>query len=737
MAGWSARSSEICWRAEARTTNGAGQTKMLSETPAPHGQVRQAGRMDATSLLRALVFGILLVAATSVVLLVDLAPSDRVLLNEGDVSSRDILAPADLTYASALRTQQAQEAQARSIQDIYDPPNASVAREQEVRAQQILQYIAIVRLDTMATAEQKTEWLLAIPDVSLTPDTVGQILSMDDGQWQQVREEAVAVLLRAMQGEIRESQLGDVRRQLPTLISYGLTQDQADVVQALVSGLVKANAQLNAARTEEARQQARASTLAVTTTIRRGEAIVRAGDQVTALDIEALDAFGLRQHATSWQSVLGTILFSLTVILLLEVLLARFEPAIWTSLRRAGVVSALIVLFVVLAGLMIPSQDSVVPYLYPLPALSMILTILFGPAVGIAAGIVTAAIGAFVGQGSMETTTYLLAGALMGAMALGRAERLTSFLQAGLVVAGTNALVISLFGLLGSDPDMLKVAIDALAGAVMGGLAASLTLAAFLALSAYLDVITPFQLAELTRPTHPLFRQLLLKAPGTYHHTLLVSNMAEEAANRIGADSLLARVGAYYHDVGKTVRPYFFTENRTGEVDPHEQLDPRSSAQIIIQHVQDGLDLAEKYELPQAVRAFIPEHQGTGLTLFFYRQAVKEADGKSEDVPEADFRYPGPKPQSRETAIVMLADGCEARVRSLKPGSMDELDRIIRDTIKTRLSSGELDECNLTLRDLETIRAAFLDIMQGVFHPRVQYPEPVKVKGPDGHEIIR
>ena len=710
---------------------------MLSESPAVQGQARQAGRMDATSILRAVVLGLLLVAATSVALLVDLAPSNRVLLNEGDVSSRDLLAPADLTYESALRTQQAQEAQARSIQDIYDPPNALVAREQEVRAQQILEYMGTVRLDPLASTKQKTEWLVAIPDVSLTADAASQIFALGDSQWQEVRTETVAVLLRAMQGEIRESQLDDIRRRLPTLISYGLTEDQADIVVVLVSGLVKANSQLNVARTEEARQQARASTLPVTATIRRGEAIVRAGDRVTALDIEALDAFGLRQRATSWQSVLGTILFSLTTILLFEILIARWEPALWKRLRSAGVVSALIVLFVVLAKLMIPNTDSVVPYLYPLPALSMIVTILFGPALGMAAGVAVAAVGAFIGEGSMETTAYLLAGTLMGAMALGRAERLTSFLQAGLLVAGANALVVSLFGLLGSDPDILKVAIDALAGVVMGGLAASLTLAAFLALSAYLDVITPFQLAELTRPTHPLFRQLLLKAPGTYHHTLLVSNMAEEAANRIGADSLLARVGAYYHDVGKTVRPPFFTENRTGQVDPHEPLDPRSSAQIIIRHVQDGLDLAEKYDLPQAVRAFIPEHQGTGLTLSFYRQAVKEADGKSENVPEADFRYPGPKPQSRETAIVMLADSCEARVRSLKPTSVDEMDRIIRETIKAKLDAGELDQCDLTLRDLETIRAAFLDVLQGVFHPRVQYPEPVKVKGPDGQEIIR
>jgi hypothetical protein len=313
---------------------------------------------------------------------------------------------------------------------------------------------------------------------------------------------------------------------------------------------------------------------------------------------------------------------------------------------------------------------------------------------------------------------------------------LVAFLQAGLAVALTNAAVIVLFGLLGTEQDAVKVAIDALAGMVMGGLAASLALAAFLGLSAVLHLTTPFQLMELARPNQPLFRQLLLKAPGTYHHTLLVSNMAEEAANRVGADGLLARVGSYYHDIGKTVRPYFFTENRIGEENPHERLDPQTSAQIVISHVPDGMDLAEKYRLPATIRAFIPEHQGTGLALSFYRQAVNAA-GEGESVPEEGFRYPGPRPQSKETAIVMLADSCEARTRSMKPGSIDEMDQIIRETIKYKLDTGELDECDLTLRDLETIRSAFLDVLQGVFHPRVQYPEPVKVKGADGREIIR
>jgi putative nucleotidyltransferase with HDIG domain len=236
-----------------------------------------------------------------------------------------------------------------------------------------------------------------------------------------------------------------------------------------------------------------------------------------------------------------------------------------------------------------------------------------------------------------------------------------------------------------------------------------------------MGITTSLQLQDLARPTQPLLRQLLLRAPGTYHHSLIVSNLAEQAAERVGADALLARVGAYYHDIGKAVRPYFFVENQLEGVNVQDRLDPRISAQIIISHVQDGIDLARKHRLPRDVRVFIPEHQGTGLIKYFYHQALEQG-GDPDEVNEADFRYPGPKPQSKETGIVMLADSSEAAVRAERPTSVDEIDRIVRRIIADKLTSGELDECDLTMRDLDRCRAAFVEILQGIFHPRTKYP---------------
>lgn len=710
---------------------------MLNKTPGRRRLPAEQARFERLSVPRAIVLGVLLAALISIVLLSDIfVPSNQVTLNARDVSPVTILAPYDLTYESEIQTEQARNAQAASIQDFYDRPDASVARQQEVRARQILDYISSVRQDPYASPEQKTAWLTAIPDLSLSPDTVNSILDLNEDEWQKVRDETLRVLIRAMQGEIKESQVGDVRRRLPTLISITMTDDQASVVEAIASGLVTANTFYNAARTEEAREAAREATEPVKVTIRQGEAIVREGSLVDALDIEALDIFGLRQQEIQWEEVVGVVALAVVATVLLELLIFRLQPSLWTRGRAATITFLLIAIFAAGAKLMLPLTGTVVPYLYPLPALSMILSILFGPALGMAIGVIVALIGGYISGGSIEITAYLLIGTLMGSLSLGQAERLITFLRAGLSVALTNAAVIVLFGLLEPQQDMVRVSINALVGLVSGGMATSLTLAAFFVLSAMLDVITPFQLMELSRPTHPLFRQLLLKAPGTYHHSLLVANLAEEAAERIGADGLMARVGTYYHDIGKTARPYFFTENRVGSVNPHERLDPYTSAQIIISHVPDGLELAKKYRLPSAICAFIPEHHGTGMTLAFYRMAVKAAGENGESVREEDFRYPGPKPQSRETAITMLADNCEARVRSAEPGSIEEIEQIVDDTIKARLDLGQLDESDLTLRDLKEIQAAFVSVLKGVFHPRVKYPEPVRVTGPDGREVV-
>jgi putative nucleotidyltransferase with HDIG domain len=237
---------------------------------------------------------------------------------------------------------------------------------------------------------------------------------------------------------------------------------------------------------------------------------------------------------------------------------------------------------------------------------------------------------------------------------------------------------------------------------------------------------------DLTRPDHPLLHILLHDAPGTYQHSLQVANLAEQAAEQIDADPLLTRVGALYHDIGKTANPVFFIENQPpGFANPHDTLPPQESAAIIICHVTDGLDLGRKYRLPRCILDFINEHHGTAITRYQYINAVKAAGGDESKVDIEQFRYPGIRPQSRETAVLMLADGCEARVRAERPVDRERLNEIVKEVINARVSSGQLDDTNLTLSDLNTILNSFTTTLRGIYHPRVKYPKLESVVPPE------
>ena len=670
-------------------------------------------------VLRAILSGLLFVLAVSGILIFEFLPVDRIILNEGDVSDSDIRAPHEMTYVSQILTEEAKNRAAATAREIYDPPDARVARQQLTKARQIMAYIDSVRQDSYAMPEQQRQWIEAIPDLSLPVAVIDQMLGLSEENWQAVQAEAISVVDEAMREEIRENQLDQARRRVSTLVDLDLSEAQAGIVSELARDLIKPNSFYNAEKTDEAKQLARESVQPVNRTIAEGETILREGDIVTSLDVEALSALGLRQAEIEWQGVVSTVVFVLLITVVLGLYLVRFRPEYWARWPHMLLLLLLLVLFILAAKPMV-SDQSTLSYLLPTAALSMLLTVLLGPQLAITVTVLFSIIVGFMAGGSLELTVYALVGGLIASLSLSRVEKLNAFFWAGVYVALANLAVIFAFRLPKQDYDTVQLLTLAGFSLLNGGLSASLTLAGFYLLGTLFDITTSLQLMELARPTHPLLRQLLLKAPGTYHHSILVSNLAEEAVGRIGADALLARVGAYYHDIGKTVRPYFFVDNQVEGVNVHERLDPRTSAQIVISHVEDGLDLAKKYRLPSKVRDFIPQHQGTALATYFYRQAL-ESEG--DKVNEEEFRYPGPKPQTKETAIVMLADSCEAAVRAERPDSLEGIEELVRKVIGGKMLDGQLDECDLTLRDLDEVRNAFVKILQGVFHPRIKYPE--------------
>ncbi len=669
-------------------------------------------------LVSALAFGGVLVLIVTLALAVRWPLAGRFDLAVGDVAPADIRAVRYIAFISDSLTEEARQLAERRVAEVFEPQRR-VRLDQVRRSQQVLALIDTVRKDAESTTEEKLASLQAIPDVQLNAGDWERLLMLDEDAWARVQQEVPDVLNTIMLGEIRETQLPAIQRRVPSFIDLE-REEEAQAATALVQALLRPNMVVNTERTEALRQQARNEVVPQTVSYEENEIIVRQGDIVTQQHIEALEALGLNQPSWDWWQVLQATLIAVLFACAFSLYLWRFAPSILAQPRRLALLVALLGTFLFLAALMLPNH-TLLPYVFPLAALAMLITPLLGVALTFLVLLSFVVVVAYLSGGSVPVVVYAALGSLLGALALGRADRTSNFVRAGAVVMLVNAVTVTAFSLPLGEQDLTGYLQLLAAGVVNGGLAASITLIGFYLLGAIFDIATPLRLMELSRPNHPLLSDLMMKAPGTYHHSLLVSNLSEQAAEAIGADAFLTRVGAYYHDIGKIARPYFFAENRLEGASPHDQLDPWSSAQIIINHVRDGLEMARRHKLPGRLQDFIAEHQGTGLVRYFYH-AAQELAG-DEVVDEKDFRYPGPRPQSKETAILMLADSCESAVRAERPDSREGVAEVVSKIINQRLVEGELADSDLTLRDLETIRQVFVQSLQGVHHPRIKYPE--------------
>lgn len=680
----------------------------------------RAGESPIRRTLRAFLFATALFMAWSAMFI--LYPSgERVKVVVGEPSPRDVKAPRQVIYESEVKTAEARATAAAQVMDIYTMPDMSIATRRLRAFQDIADYITAIRHDQFMGREQKLILLREIPSINLSSGMFLRILELDENSWQDVVHETSRVLDTIMREEIRADQIEDARQKVRRLTSLALSEDLRAIVVGIAQNLIAPNSFYDAEQTIARRNAARETVKAVPWTIREGESIIREGEIVTELALEKLRVLGLLSTRGRWQWAVGAVLFSLALVLTLSLYVARSYPLLMSRPRR----ELLILLTLIGAGLgarILISGPTLTAYLFPAAAAVMLLATLLDVQLAAVTSAIVAILVGFSAGGSLELVVYAFVGSMIGALSLGNTDHLGTFARSAALVALANVIVAFGFRLRSDRALDMAGSLQLLAVSIGNGIiASSLALVAVAFIGKLFGIATPFQLLELARPNHPLFRQLLTKAPGTYHHSIIVSNMAERAAEAIGADALLARVGSYYHDVGKIIRPYFFVENQTNGDNPHDKLDPKTSAEIIIAHTTEGLELAHRYGVPERVCDFIPEHHGTTLVTYFYQRANQEnGDGS---VSEDDFRYLGPKPQSRETAIVMLADGIEAYVRAKRPSTPTEMERAIRQIINGRLVSGELDECDLTLKDLDTIREAFFSVLQGVFHPRIQYPE--------------
>lgn len=645
----------------------------------------------------------------------------------GQPSPGDIVAPRPVTYESRILTERARAAAERSVAPVYGQRERTVAEEQRSRANDVLQYVTIVLSNPHADPSTQRADITAVPELARLPARqIDQLLALEPEGLARVADEVGRLVRLKLRSTVTPSEVPVPPAGLIDSVDATMDAPVAELVAHLASAFIVPNTMADEALTAAARQAAREAVEPQTVAYSAGQIIVRAGDPLREEHLEALAELGLLQSPFSWPAVAGLAALLTALVATAAGVLQRLTPGFYVRTRPLAVAAGLIVLVAAAASIAVPGRP-LLAFGFPAAAVAMIIAVVLGMEAGLVAGAIMAVVVGLTGRPDLELTVFVLLGSSAGAVVLGRIERFSAFLVAALAVTASDLAVIAGFRLAGPGVDLQAASELSATALANGALSSGLSAVVILAAGSLFGVTTSVQLLELARPDHPLLRQLQLKAPGTYQHSILLGNLAEAAAAEIGADVLLVRVAAYYHDIGKTVRPQFFIENQLPGQNPHDQLDPESSARVLIAHILDGEQLARRHRLPDAIVAAILEHHGTLRAEYFYRQAVADADGAAVDA--SHYTYPGPRPRSRETAILMLADASEAAVRAASPRTSDEMDAVIERIFADRVAEGQLDESDLTLRDLKRVRSVFVSVLQSVYHPRIRYPEGVEPPG--------
>ena len=644
-------------------------------------------------------------------------------LSVGDVAPQDLRASSNILFTSNVLTEEARVAAEREVAPVYNPPDTAIARTQTEKLDSILASVSAIRADQQTTLEQKKTALLAIEDLSLLPASQDVLMNLSDTRWEMVETEAFTELEKAMQKPVRTEDLESVRQNLPSLVSLTLTEGEAELVVEIISPLIVANSFYSPELTDAARHAAREAIVPVTQTFIAGQTVVTRGQIITEADLEALTALGLVQPKNPAFNYLGAAALVILSSIFTAMYFSRRNLTAVSDLRGLILLALLFSIFLTAARIINPNR-TIMPYLFPIPAFALLVSALFGMERGLAFGLLMSLLAAYGMPDSLNLLPYYTLSSLCGVLALGQARRVGQFIYAAIAIAVAGAAIVAAYRLPFTEIDWVGLA-TLIGAAIFSGIAsASIALPMQYLLAQFLGLTTALQLLEISRPDSPLLNYFLQRAPGTYQHSLQVANLAEQAAEQVHADTLLTRVGALFHDVGKSSNPLFFIENQPpSQIDSHDDLAPEVSAEAIIRHVPDGLKLARKYRLPRRIYDFIAEHHGTLVTRYQFNRAVQAVGGDASKVDESLFRYPGPSPRSKETAILMLADGVEARARAERPYNDDEVINLVRNVIERCQKDGQLDDTPISQRDLANIAESFSATLRVTYHPRLEYPQ--------------
>lgn len=664
-----------------------------------------------------LVFFLALSIGLTVIMGTSFNRRDQINLSVDDRSPRTVTAPRSLTYVSDVLTAAEQDRIVSAIYE-YTPLDRGIGRQQSDQAREVFRFIDVVRVDSLTSNETKLEYLQSINNLNVSAETAELLINMSPDDFAEARGETLSLISSVMLRAIRPEQLPAAKRDTRSQISFNLSQQQEQIVSELAPQFIVANQFFDEEATAAARQDAASTVEPVQQVITEGQTVIRVGDIVTEEHIESLEKLGiLQQEGTDWYRIGAAFLIATTSGLILMIYWWRFMDRNQYPIRYLVILLFLMLTFT--AGARLALFYNLL-YLFPMAGLAMLLVVILNAQISIMVIIIMSMLVGYMAGQTLEPAILTGFGAMITAMTLQDRHRFGSYFRAGAFGIVGNLAVILLFSL-SQTINVQDVGLNLFLGTINGlFISPVVTIAGFFIVGLF-GIITVVQLQDLSRLDHPLLQELLRKAPGTYHHSIMVANLAEQAAERIGANGTLVRVGAFYHDIGKMDRPQFFSENQAGR-NPHDNMSPYTSAEIVLGHVTDGLEKAKKARLPIQIQNFIAEHHGRGLVKFFYEKARQLAGDNADAVDINLFRYVGPRPRSKETGIVLLADTIEAASTAVQPETEQAIEKLVISLVDNHVKDGQLDRSGLSLGDLHEIRESFIENLKGRYHIRVKYP---------------
>ena len=644
---------------------------------------------------------------------------------ENGISKRDIIAQKTLTVEDVKRTEQHRKEVAQKIEPVMAPAEDDFIK---TNLQTLQSSVMQIRRKNVELAIKKEELgiLFDLSDNSKRDFIINFLLKADDNILHEVFDKSNLTLTNILHDGITEKdyERDNIDQIILNNMVSNVSKRQVSVIKAMLEQVIVPNLVVDEFATEIARKNAQNSVKPYEVVFQKGDKILFEGEPVTRLKRDALRQAGYNVYQLNWQglSAIYIIVFIGTFLFLSYM---KFFEKDFMQPRYLSI-AAFLSLLIALIGVLIPTGFS--PYVIPIPAFLILLSIFTKPRIAFVASVILLSVMSIGYQYNIQYLVAFLLLSILSAIAVSQiryAERV-DVIKTGFYIGIAGLIIVLSIYILEKcliEVDnvlLLKNCVYILFNGIFSAVIASGLMPLF---ESAFKIITPYGLAELGDHNQKLLKRLQMDAPGTYHHSLMVSNLCEAAAEAIGADPILARVGALYHDIGKLKRPLFFVENQSYFLieNPHNKFTPRISKMIITAHPKDGLEIAKEYHLPQVIQNFIIQHHGEGLASYFYNQAVKEEG--AENVKEEQFRYPGPKPNSKETAILMIADAVESAVRSLKNPTPEEIEGMINKIIVERLNDGQLSDSPLTLKDIKTIASTFSRILRGMQHNRIKYQE--------------